>query len=153
MSITHQMAAVILSAIIAAPALAQREHSWANLETLKFGDRIGIIQSDLKRLEGRFAGFSDSGISIRTDQTTTVEKENVVSVYRRPRTRRTLRAVVGAAIGAGVGVLLSRTVGDRFRNEGQEVPSGAWIGGSSAIGAGVGALSGGGYRTVYLRSK
>lgn len=144
---------LVLAAIIGAPSLAQGDQSWDNLRTLKPGERIGIVQSDLKRLEGRFAGFSDSGISIRIDQTATVAKSDVIRVYRRPRTRRGLRAVIGAAIGVAAGAVLTRTAGDRFRNEGQNVTAGVWIAGAAGIGAGIGALSGGGYRTVYQLSK
>lgn len=153
MPIKRQLTPAILVAMMAVPAFAWDDRTWDNLATLKPGDRIGAIQSDLKRVEGRFAGFSDSGISIRGDQMATVAKEKVVRVYRRPRTRRSLRVVIGAAIGTGAGVLLNQTAGTRFRNEGQDVPSGAWIAGAAGIGAGIGALSGGGYRTVYQRSK
>jgi hypothetical protein len=143
---------MILSAVVAAPALASDDGSWTNLERLKPRERIGVIQSDGKQIYGRFAGFSDFGISIRGDRVTTVPKENVIRVYRRPRTRRSLRVVIGAAIGVGVGALLTGTVGDRFRNEGRDVPAGAWIAGGAGIGAGIGALTGGGYRTIYQRS-
>ena len=99
MSTKHRMAAVILAAIIASPAFAGDDRSWANLGTLKPGDRIGVIQSDRKRIEGRFTGFADSGISVRADRETTVPKESVIRVYRRPRMRRPFRAAIGAAFG------------------------------------------------------
>jgi hypothetical protein len=153
MSIKPELAGMILSTMIAFPAFAQDDLTWDNLATLKLGNRIGIIQSDMRWVEGRFAGFSDSGISIRADQSITIRKGKVILVYRRPRTRRSLRVVIGAAIGVGGGVLLTATVGQRFRNEGQNVPAGTWIAGGAAVGAGVGALSGGRYEAVYLRSQ
>ena len=73
-------------------------------------------------------------------------------MYRKPRAKRAVRAVVGAGIGAVAGAILTSTAGQRFRNEGQDVPSGAWIVGCSGIGAGIGALTGGGYQTLYLGS-
>jgi hypothetical protein len=153
MSIKLQSAAVILSVIMTAPAYAQDDRNWTNLGTLKSGDRICVIQSDAQRVEGLFVEFSDSGISIRTGQATVIARDRVVRVYRQPRTRRSLRAVVAAAIGVAAGVMLSSTVGQRFRNEGQDNPAAAWIAGGAALGAGVGALTGGGSRTVYRRSK
>src|SRR4051812_45346795 len=143
--------AIILAAALAIPAVARDESQWSALTTLKPGARIGIIQADLKRIEGRFENFTDSTLTLRADREIIVPKESVVRVYRRPRTRRSIRAVAGGAIGAIAGAVLTGTVGDRFRNEGQDVPAGAWIAGGAAIGAGVGALTGGGYRTVYRR--
>lgn len=152
MSIKMRLTGTILLAIIALPAIAQNQPTWENLATLKLGNRIGIIQSDMRWVEGQFAGFSDSGISIRADQPITIRKAKVILVYRCPRARRSLRVVIGAAIGVGAGVLLNGTVGQRFRNEGQDVPASAWISGSAAVGAGVGALTGGTFQTVYVRS-
>ena len=151
MSIQRTLALLLFSACITSPAFSDDDRSWTNLGQLRPEERIGVIQSDQKRFEGRFAGFSDSGISIRADQVTTVPKENVIRVYRRPRAGRALRIGVGAAIGLAAGAVLNATVGQRFRNEGKDI-AGALIGGGAAIGAGIGALSGGGNRTIYRRS-
>ena len=59
-----------------------------------------------------------------------------------------MRALIGSAIGVLAGAILTGTVGNRFRNEGQEVPAGLWIAGGAGIGAAVGALAGGGYKTI-----
>src|SRR6476646_11712003 len=145
----HRQIALILAAALAGPALAAGNSSWMKLSALKPGMRIGSIQSDMKRVEGLFEGFTESGISLRTDREITLRKEDVVRVYRRPRVNRPIRIAAGAAIGAVGGVILSRTAGTRFRNEGQDISDGAFIGGGVGIGAAIGALSGGGYQTVY----
>jgi len=142
-------AALILAAAITFPALAADPAQWANLGELRRGQRIGVVQTDQKRIEGRFEAFTDSAISLRADGEIVVAKEKVVRVYRRPRANRGVRALIGGAIGAAAGILLTNTVGDRFRNEGQDVPVGLWVGGGAGIGAGIGALTGGGYKTIY----
>lgn len=144
--------AVILAAILALPALADDLGQWANLRELRRGQRIGVVQSDLKRVEGRFEAFTESAISLSADHLIAVSKKNVARVYRRPRASRGIRALIGCAIGAVSGIVLTGTLGDRFRNEGQDVPAGLWIAGGAGIGAGIGAATGGGYRTVYQRS-
>jgi hypothetical protein len=151
MSLKRRLATAIVTVIITLPAFADDRSPWSNLGRVEQGARIGIILSDQKRIEGQFQGFTDSDISLRTDQVITLARDNVVRVYRRPRLNRTKRALIGAAIGVVAGVLLTKTAGDRFRNEGQDVPAASWIGGAAGIGAGIGAITGGGYQTVYRR--
>jgi len=152
MPLKRLSASAILTAIFTLPALAGDRSLWSNLSDLKPGDQIGIIRAGQKRIEGKFRGFSDSTISVAAGQVITLPKQDVVRVYRRPRINRVKRALIGAAIGVAAGALLTNTAGDRFRNEGQNPPAGLWIGGAAGVGAGIGAISGGGYRTVYERS-
>lgn len=144
--------AAIAALLLTFPAMAADLSQWANLREPRPGDRIGVVQTDQKRLEGRFEGFTDSAIVVRADGSVETPRDRVVRVYRRPRTKRSLRAVIGGAIGAAAGGVLTGTAGERFRNEGQDVPAGAWIGGGVAVGAGIGAATGGGYRTIYQQS-
>ena len=149
----RRSAAALLAAVLTLPAFGADISMWSNLEGLRQGDRIGVVRSDQTRIEGRFQGFTEAAVSLRADQILTLPRDNVVRVYRRPRTRRALRALIGGAIGVVAGAVLTNTAGDRFRNEGQDVPAGAWIAGAAGIGAGIGALSGGGYHTVYKRAR
>jgi hypothetical protein len=80
--------AMIMAAVLTFPALADSLGQWANLRELRQGQRIGVVQSDLKRAEGRFEGFTEPVISLRADREIATAKENVVRVYRRPRTGR-----------------------------------------------------------------
>ena len=72
--------AMILMAVFAFPAFADDLGQWANLRELRQGQRIGVVQSDLKRVEGRFEASTESGISLRVDREIVVAKENVVRV-------------------------------------------------------------------------
>ena len=55
----------------------------------------------------------------------------------------------GRGLGLVAGAIINATAGERFRNEGGDITAGALVGGA-AVGAGIGALSGG-YKTVYQR--
>ncbi len=74
----RRSAAVILTALLTLPAFGADASLWSNLGGLKRGARIGIIQSNQKRIEGQFEGATDSEISLRTDQVVTLPKDAVV---------------------------------------------------------------------------
>jgi hypothetical protein len=121
---------------------------WSAVRELKKGDRVGVVQSDMKRVEGRFDIASDDGITI---DGVMVSKDHVVRVYRRPRMNRGLRAVVGGAIGLAMGAVVDGTAGTYMRNESSGPDPGLITGIGAAAGAGIGAASGGGYKTVYQK--
>ena len=134
-----------------APVFAMDPSQWTNVQTLSPGDRVGVVQMNRKRIEGRFQGSTDSAITIQADHEVSIPKTEVVRVYKRGRMTRTTRAAIGAAAGVAAGAILSATAGDRFRNEGQDPQTAAWIAGGAGIGAAVGALTGSGYREIYRR--
>jgi len=129
------------------------EDAWTNLTSLHPGDRVGIIQSDKKRVEGRFASFTDTSISITGDQPMTIEKDKVVRVYRHGGWSRTKRTLVGLAIGAGAGIVMDATLAVRLTNEGSDLSKGVFTAVGAGVGAGIGAATGNGYKTIYRRSK
>src|SRR6185437_16185326 len=117
---------------------------------LRPGDRIGVLQSGSRRMEGRFVRATKTQITIESPGEATVAKDDVLRIYRRPRLSRPMKLLIGAGIGLAAALVLNATVGERFRNEGQD-PAGAIFGGSIALGAGLGALSGAGRNTIYER--
>jgi hypothetical protein len=134
--------------LISCTAIAADTTQWSNLQTLHPGDRIGIIQSNQKRVEGRFTRAGDSEITIDAGGEITLIQNQVVRVYKRPRLTRSKWALVGAGIGLAAGAIVNATAGERFRNEGRDIAAAALLGGAG-LGAGIAALSGGGYKTVY----
>src|SRR5215831_2313901 len=128
--------------------LAADTSQWSGVRELKKGDRVGVVQSDMKRVEGRFENSTDDTITI---EGVTITKDRVVRVYRRPRMNRGVRAAVGAAIGVAAGGVVDGTFGQYLRNEGHGPDAGMITGLTGAAGAGIGAASGGSYRTVYRK--
>lgn len=130
---------------------------WSSVQALRNGDLVGVIQTDQKRVEGRFDSATDARITLRAisgkDPEITLEKANVVRVYRKAHHRRVFGAVVGGAVGIAAGALADATVGQYFRNETGGTPKGAITAVGGAAGAGIGAAVSGGYQTVYRRPK
>ena len=132
---------------------AQDTSQWSNVQALRKGDRIGVIQAGRKRVEGRFESATDARITIQTDQQITMEKAEVVRVYRPARHRRVFGAVLGAVIGVAAGGVTDGTLGQYFRNESDGPARGLITAAGGAAGAGIGAAVTGWYRTVYQRTR
>jgi hypothetical protein len=152
MSCMCRVAVVALALVVFQNPLGAKHDDWTNLNSLRPGDMIGVIQSNQKRIEGRFQNATESSITIRADQEITMARPEVIRVYRHSGRSRTIKVAIGTAIGIAAGAILNGTLGARFRNEGGDVSEGVWIGGTAGIGAGIGALTGGHYETVYQRS-
>ena len=90
---------------------------------------------------------------MQADQQITLEKAEVVRVYRPARHGRVFGAVLGAAIGVAAGGVTDGTLGQYFRNESGGPARGLITAVGGAAGAGIGAAVTGGYRTVYQRAK
>ena len=140
--------------LLAAQAgFAEDTSQWSSVQSLRKGDRVGVIQADRKRVEGRFESATDARITLRADQEISLEKAQVVRVYRPARHGRVFGAVVGGAIGVAAGGVTDATLGLRYRNEGAGPERGLITAVGGAVGVGIGAAVTGGYRTVYQRAK
>ena len=148
---TRSTAAAILAATVFSVSAAAKQDEWTSLNKLRPGDQIGLIQTDQRRLNGRFQSANESSITLLMDREVTVQKADVLRLYRRSGLSRLTRALIGAAAGIAAGAILTATVGQRFTNEGQDTPAAAWIAGGVGVGAGVAALTGSGYKTIYAR--
>ncbi len=126
---------------------------WGGVRALGKGDRVGVIQMNSKRVEGRFDSATDTNITIQADQPLTLEKSDVARVYRPAKHGRVFGLVLGGAIGVAAGGIVDGTVGRFFRNEGGSPAAGVITAIGGAAGAGLGAAATGGYRTVYQRAK
>ena len=136
----------MLMALFSVSLRAQQpgKDSWDNLNRLQAGQKIQVVQMNMKSLKGNFLGFSDEMISLRVkNDEVAVPREEVlrVSLGGKPkRGRNTLIiAGVGAAVGAG------------FHETGE---TGVFMLVFAPIGAGVGAAVGAAapfasYETIY----
>lgn len=123
--------------------------AWEDVVALRKGDRIGVVQSSKKRIEGRFDSATASTITVEENGSLVpLNRDQVVRVYTRPKINRLARIAIGAGIGAVGGAALDASAGQRFRNEGREI-GGALYGAGIGAGAAIGAASGGGYKTLY----
>lgn len=145
----------VLVFFLALPALvcAQKEKgTWSDLNRLKAGQGIEVIESNMKQHEGQFLAVTDELLSLREHGSdVSVKRGDVVRVSTSSAARRGEHAViglvVGGAIGAGIGALAGSKTG--------------FLGGSSrgitalvgiVLGAPSGALVGAmvpGHTTVY----
>jgi hypothetical protein len=145
--------ALILGALatVVLPAIAGNAGPWSRVRGLHAGTRIAIELSDQRRVEGRFTRASDTSLTYEAIREITVSRDDVVRVSRRPRLSRAMRTLLGAAIGLGGGAIVNATLGARFQNEGRDLTA-VTLGGGVAIGAGIGAATGSGYKIIYQHS-
>ncbi len=129
--------------------LAGDVNQWSNVQTLRKGDRVGVIQANQKRIDGRFESATEARITLQAGQTVTIEKSEVVRVYQPARHGRVFGAVLGGVIGVAGGAVADATFGQYLRNEGHSPAAGVMTAIGGGAGAGVGAAVTGGYRTVY----
>ncbi len=148
-----RMAALLVLAgtFVALPAMAADSSQWTSLESLRPGDRVGVIQANQKRIEGRFQSVSNSQITLDTGGSVSIAKADVVRVYRRGLSRRK-KILIGAAAGLAAGAIIAAGLAQGSNHEGFFSYGGSTalsVAGGAGAGAGIGALTGSGYKTIY----
>jgi hypothetical protein len=137
--------------VLGIPILARAqkpENSWAALNALHAGQRIEIIESNLKKHSGTFSTVTDEAIQLREGGNDVgIRKENVMRVTLLDKSHRLRNAFIvggiGAGAGAGIGAAASRcsnTAGSfNFCGLGRSVAIGVGAVAGLAGGAGIGA--------------
>ena len=130
---------------------------WNNLQQVRVGQKIEVVDTNLKRLKGTFLSFSEEAISLRVKkQEVGVQREDVFRVSLREKSKRLRNALIGMAIGAGAGVaaieICAQASSGFLPCAGQDFRAVAYavlvpVGG--AVGAGIGAAFPPGYQTIY----
>ena len=129
---------------------------WNNLQQLRAGQRIEVVDTNLKKYKGTFLSFSEEAISLRVGKDEVgVQREDVFRVSLRKKSKRLRNALIGMAIGAGAGVAAAeisiRASEPGFFSERDfwQVPYVVLVSAGIAVGAGVGAAFPPGYQTIY----
>ena len=144
---------VLFLPLLAAAVSAQSpKEQWSNLNRLKVGQGIEVIESNVKSHSGRFVAVTDESISLQEKGSdVSIKREDVVRVSTSSVPRRGEHAVIGLVVGGGIGAAVGALAGS----------SHGFLGGSSrgiaalvgiAIGAPSGALVGAvipAHTTVY----
>ena len=123
--------------------------SWENLNRLQAGQKVQVMQMDLKSMKGQFLGFTDEMISLRIKKDeVAVPREDVFRVSLRGKRKRGASALAGTALGFGLGAVAGAAFGG-----GGEPGLAAFVFaiGGAGVGAGVGAAVPfiRGYETIY----
>jgi hypothetical protein len=136
---TMRRSVVILVLLLGLPAAlsAQTQHgSWSNLNGLRAGQGIEVIESSMKRHAGEFVTVTDELLTLKENGSdVSVKREDVGRVSTSSGPKRGEHAliglVVGGAIGAGIG---AASTGSGWRGVGAlagiviGAPSGALVG-------------------------
>jgi hypothetical protein len=130
--------------------------SWREVEGLAKGTAIRVGVAGDKVFTGTFSGLSgDSLRFVDKSGERSIARSEVIRVEVKGEAKRVRNAVIGAAIGLGMGALADATLGTRLRNEtgqGAAMRAGSYAIPAAAGGA-LGALLGNSYRTVYVAAK
>ncbi len=136
------------------PSLAQSaKDSWDNLKQLRPGQKIEVVDKQMKTFKGEFVSLTEEAISLREASVEqAVDRANVVRVSVRDTSHRTRNMLLGAAIGGGIAVAATIVPLAANSNEGNScgvcvAAIAAGFGGGAAVGAIPGS------RTIYRTTK
>ncbi len=140
----------------AQPQAAAVETEWGNLQQLRVGQKIEVVDTNLKKHKGTFLSFSEEAISLRVKkEEVAVQREDVFRVSLREKSKRLRKVLIGLAIGTGAGVaaaeIFVRTDQPiaRFRGEYRSIAYIVLVPVGLGVGAGIGAAFPPGYQTIY----
>ncbi len=141
---------------VSLPAQEPGKHSWENLQQVRVGQKIEVVDTNLKKLKGTFLSFSEEAISLRVGKDEVgVQRPNVLRVSLREKSKRLRNALIGMAIGAGAGVAaveICAHASSGFSCSGQDFRAIAYailVPVGLGVGAGIGAAFPPGYQTIY----
>jgi hypothetical protein len=125
----------LLLAFVAALTAAE----WSRLNTLKPGSEVRVETARTVQT-GRLVAVSDDAVRFTSDGAGEVAlaRAEVTRVYARGKSNRVRNAIIGTAVGVGIGAVMYGTLGTWFRNEG-DGDTAYMLAVPIAVGAGVGA--------------
>jgi hypothetical protein len=101
----HKFALIAILLGVSLPSRAQTtQNSWEVLNTLHSGQRIEIVETNLKKHKGTFSTVTDEAIQLReSGGEVGIKKENVMRVTLLDKSHRLRNVLVLGAVGAGAG--------------------------------------------------
>jgi len=143
-----------LTAFLMIPHLSLAQNApdaWDNLRHLRVGQKIEVVDINLKLLKGTFVGFSEESISLRAgNDEVTVQRPDVFRVTDLEHSKRGRHALLGLAIGLGTGFAVGAALDTSELMGGAQGTMKAGLtplGG--VVGAALGAALPSGSRTIY----
>lgn len=133
-------AAALLAAILPLqPCLAADPQDWGGLSQIGKGEKVQIVKRDLKTVNGRFESFSQDAVVVnRKGSSIAVPRLDVHRVTISGRSKRLRNLVIGAAAGAGTGLLIGQIITRERHDDWQTIAyfcTVVGLGGGTAIGA------------------
>ena len=133
----------LLLSIVGSPLILAQSalDSWDNLKQIRTGQKIEVVDTKMKPVQGNFVSYSEEAILLRLGQDQmSIPRASVVSVRNREGPRRARNAWLGLAIGAAGGAVIGLIGGKTYHEEGETgVFMLVWTPIGAGIGAGVGA--------------
>lgn len=130
---------LLFSLVLPAALCAQKQHgSWSDLNGLKAGQRIDVIESSMKRHAGEFVTVTGEVLTLKeAGSDVSIKRENVARVSTGSAPRRGEHAVIGLVVGAAIGAGIGAASGSNH----------GFLGGSSRgiaalVGLAIGGVSG-----------
>jgi hypothetical protein len=114
---------------------------WSRLNGLTGGTKLSVKLKDGKKIDGTFAGVSDTALSLTVKKARKeIGRDDIASVHEVSGKSATTATLIGMGVGAGAGAALG-VVADNTDDDFLEVHNGVTAG-LAVLGAGVGALAG-----------
>ena len=139
--INHWAAALVAAFILLQPCQAADPEDWGGLAQIGKGEKVQIVKRDLKTVNGRFESYSQDAIVVdQKGASIAVPRQDVHRVTITGRGKRLRNLLIGAAAGAGTGLLIGQLATRERHDDWQTVASFCTIvglGGGTAIGAAI----------------
>ncbi len=133
---------VLAAVLLASPLIRAQNaaYNWDNLGRLRAGQKIEVVDTKMKSTQCRFAGYSGSGLLVRTGTgEMSIPRTQVFSIKDREHSGRGRNILLGLGIGAAAGFAIGAVKGKTYHEAGE---TGVFIAVFTPIGAGAGTLAG-----------
>jgi len=105
---------ILLSVLgLSATVCAQKsKDSWSNLDRLKEGQGIQVVESNMKNHSGKFVSVTDESLSLQEKGSdVSIKREDIVRVSTSSAPKRVEHAAIGLVAGAAIGLGIGAAAG------------------------------------------